>query len=123
MGDVAEAPERNRPVPLEHEEALERESAPALERVSLRQAIGDPGRYLRGPCIALAGRVVVLDHDLKRLDLAEDGAKLIVSVAGLEAESAAACGTLELGSSVAVAGRLKKRERRTFLEALRLEPQ
>ena len=62
----------------------------------------------------LRGTVVVLDRELGRIDISAGGAKLICRID----EMAAASDMLAEASVVRVTGRLRKQQRRTFLEAV-----
>ena len=66
--------------------------------------------------VTVEGTVMVLDPNLGRMDVARDGAKLIVRLA--------ANGIVDgivVGDEVAVTGMLRKEQRRTFLQATQVQ--
>ena len=105
-------------------------AAPAAEQplndqpplVSLRAALFDPAQYLPMACIAVMGVAVVLDIEAERMDISYDGAKLIVHLGQVDTDSSRRLAQVSLGREVRVVGRLKKQQRRTFLQAHSLEP-
>lgn len=66
--------------------------------------------------VAVEGKVTVLDPDLGRMDVARDGAKLIVRLAANEI-----AGGIAVGDEVVVMGVLRKEQRRTFLQATQVQ--
>lgn len=69
--------------------------------------------------VRIQGHVALWDPELERLDMAHEGAKLIVRTASCPDKEATA--DLELGTTVVVEGVLKKEQRRTFLEATQVK--
>ena len=92
--------------------------------VPLRQVIFDPNAF-KAAAVAVTGTCVLLDDD--RMDISQDGAKLIVAL-GPELDDASrqlvtggGSGSPALvGSRVVVRGKVKKQQRRTFLVAERV---
>eukprot|EP00746_Dinoflagellata_sp_MGD_P162190 gnl/MRDRNA2_/MRDRNA2_89634_c0_seq1.p1 gnl/MRDRNA2_/MRDRNA2_89634_c0~~gnl/MRDRNA2_/MRDRNA2_89634_c0_seq1.p1 ORF type:complete len:118 (-),score=34.99 gnl/MRDRNA2_/MRDRNA2_89634_c0_seq1:108-461(-) len=99
------------------------EVAEAVQKLSLQEVIFDPGRFLGGVQVAVSGEVVVLDLELQRMDLAHNGAKLIVQLGQLDQASSGRLKMkeLDIGTMVVVTGCIKKAQRRTFMEAHILE--
>ena len=99
------------------------DAGPVSERhtdtLTLRHVILNPGQYLSASDVTVCGMIVVLDFQLQRLDLSQDGAKLIVDFAHLNASDLKLLkeDRVGIGSNVSVTGSVKKRERRTFMEA------
>ena len=88
---------------------------------SLRSVIFQPSAYnAASGGVAVTGTVALLDLSIHRLDLSQDGAKLIVDVSAVDPASYAAQGGLAEGQIVVVAGAVRKRQRRTFLAATSL---
>ena len=82
-----------------------------MATASIRQVIFSPAEFFK-QSTSVAGRVVLLDHDLGRLDISDDGAKLTVEIGSVQLGE-----TIQMGCRVLVTGRVKKQQRRTFLEA------
>lgn len=91
---------------------------------SVRQVLFDPARFFTRDAV-VTGTIVVLDLKLGRLDLAADGAKMIVHIGAIDEQSSEALlpgpEQLACGSVVNVVGRSKKSQRRTFFEARSLQ--
>ena len=86
----------------------------ALPLISVREAIRDAGILLKKE-ITVTGVVSLYDAAVHRLDINDDGAKLICDVeraVGLDG------GALEQGVTVRVTGKLMKRQRRTYLSTV-----
>ncbi|CAJ1943327.1 unnamed protein product [Cylindrotheca closterium] len=68
------------------------------------------------PMVQIQGQVALWDPELQRLDMVHQGAKLIV-------RTTQSCDVtcLEVGKTVVVEGVLKKEQRRTFLEATKVQ--
>lgn len=79
---------------------------------TIRQVIFSPAEYFK-QTTTVTGVIVLLDRDLGRIDITDDGAKLIVEVGHVTTAAA----DLLVGSRVLITGRVKKQQRRTFLEA------
>lgn len=69
--------------------------------------------------VRVVGAVALVDASLGRLDLRHDGAKVIVRVTGAPAAQLAG---VQIGHVLAVTGRLRREQRRTFVEAESFEP-
>jgi hypothetical protein len=82
---------------------------------TIREAILHSANLLKTK-VAVEGMVTVLDPDLGRMDVARDGAKLIVRLAASEIADGIA-----VGDEVVVMGVLRKEQRRTFLEATQVQ--
>jgi hypothetical protein len=67
--------------------------------------------------ISVRGTIAFLDHELGRMDIAKDGAKLIVRLRLSQQQDLQVLKQLKEGQRVTVSGTLKKEQRRTFLEA------
>ena len=78
---------------------------------SVRDAILNAASHLNIK-MCVAGRIVYLDHEIKRLDVSDDGAKLIVDFGDIDEDS-----SLQLGEGISVWGMLKRRERRLYFDA------
>ena len=89
------------------------EGAPEPLVITPKEAIFDPASYGQA-LVTVEGTVVVLDRELGRVDISAGGAKLICRID----EMAAASDMLAEASVVRVTGRLRKQQRRTFLEAV-----
>ena len=89
------------------------EGAPEPLVITPKEAIFDPASYGQA-LVTVEGTVVVLDRELGRIDISAGGAKLICRID----EMAAASDMLAEASVVRVTGRLRKQQRRTFLEAV-----
>jgi hypothetical protein len=89
------------------------EGAPEPPVITPKEAIFDPASYGQA-LVTVEGTVVVLDRELGRIDISAGGAKLICRID----EMAAASDMLAEASVVRVTGRLRKQQRRTFLEAV-----
>ena len=89
---------------------------------TLREVLFDPAQYLKAD-VAVSGTLAYLDLGMHRMDLADDGARLIIDISHLDKSSVARLGLSGaepgvLGSRITgVVGRVKKQQRRTFLEA------
>lgn len=85
--------------------------------LKIQQVIFSPGELLKSD-VKVAGTIVLLDRNLCRMDISDEGAKLIVEVGRVSD-----LGELDIveGSRVSVLGRVRKQQRRTFLEAERIE--
>jgi len=97
------------------EGALEGASEGALEGVSdvaVTAAIKDPLAYAKRR-VRVAGTVTMIDASLGRIDVSERGGKIIVDV---ERAGEIPEGT-EVGARVEIVGVVKKKARRTFLDA------
>ena len=82
---------------------------------TIRDAILHSANLLKTK-VTVEGTVMVLDPNLGRMDVARDGAKLIVRLA--------ANGIVDgifVGDEVAVTGMLRKEQRRTFLQATQVK--
>jgi hypothetical protein len=82
---------------------------------TIRDAILHSADLLKSK-VSVEGTVMVLDPDLGRMDVARDGAKLIVRLA--------ANGIVDgmvVGDEVVVTGTLRKEQRRTFLQATHVQ--
>ena len=90
-------------------------SADVAKSSSLRDVIFNPMAFAR-TVVQVSGTVVLLDKAMGRMDISRDGAKLIVQLDKVDAASTA-CPDLQPGALVAVSGRIKKQQRRTFMEA------
>jgi hypothetical protein len=97
--------------------------APAPPTLSLRQLIFDPGQFVALPAVCVAGDIVVLDQQPAeghfRMDISADGAKLICNLEYLDKASFERLLTpgFGVGSRVVVVGKVRKQQRRTFVEA------
>ena len=89
---------------------------PSPVSVTCRQVLFDPAAFLSSSSeVTVVGEVVLLDLERDRMDIARDGAKLIIQLGRL---GAAVRLSLQSGScTVAVTGKVKKQQRRTFMEA------
>lgn len=67
---------------------------------------------LTNTTISVAGKVVLLDLETSRLDLAHEGAKLIVAVS-----TDGVIGDVKIGDDVVAFGKLKRKQRRLYFEA------
>ena len=101
-------------------ESAQLASAPAvfgdLCDASLTSVIFDPAAY-RGRSVRVAGKCVQLDLALGRLDIAANGAKLIVQLEHIDEGGRDVIGVLSAGMDVVVVGAVKKQQRRTFMDA------
>ena len=94
----------------------------ACRQITLQQVLFDPAAFLCASDVITCGRIVVLDLDLKRIDITDQGAKLIVDIGKLDESSfhRLTSEELTLGSVVTVTGSVKKANRRTFMQARKL---
>ena len=89
----------------------------ALPCASLQEIIFDP-RALGKDTVTASGIVVLKDPDLQRIDITDNGAKLIVRFGGVDRRSRQCIDEqMDVGSRVLVTGKVRKQQRRTFLEA------
>lgn len=86
----------------------------AQELTTLREVIFDPQAQMDG-MVTVRGQVAFLDLGMDRMDISEDGAKLIVRLSRLEDPHRSLL-TPET-TTVEVTGNVKKEQRRTFLDA------
>ena len=86
----------------------------SISAVSLRHVIFNPVAFKNAP-VVVCGTVVLLDKD--RMDLSQDGAKLIVELSQLDE---AVLRSLKLSAKVLVRGRVHKQQRRTYMVAERV---
>mmetsp|Transcript_8817 Transcript_8817/g.16511 ORF Transcript_8817/g.16511 Transcript_8817/m.16511 type:complete len:106 (+) Transcript_8817:76-393(+) len=83
-----------------------------MSRATIREVIFSPAQFFNQNT-TVAGLIVLLDLNLGRMDISSEGAKLIVEIGHVECVEG-----LLVGCRVQVTGRVKKQQRRTFLEAL-----
>lgn len=89
-----------------------------MEVLTPKQAIFHSASLLR-KTITVQGKVVFQDVPLRRVDIAHEGAKLIVRLPdALVLESAK---NIAMNETIFVSGMLKKEQRRTFLEATKVQ--
>ena len=71
--------------------------------------------------LTIQGIVVLVDPALNRMDIAENGAKLIVRLlvvpSSEQSEKEEPTSSVTVGSTVTITGILRKEQRRTFLQA------
>ena len=79
--------------------------------VTIRDAIFCPSNFDK-QSIILEGNIVLHEESIQRLDIADNGAKLIVDIS-----NASINGTVEVGRNIAVIGVLKRKQRRLFMTA------
>merc|ERR1719253_44383 len=82
---------------------------------TIQAVIFKPSAYKSG--VSVTGTVVYLDLSIGRMDLSDDGAKLIVDVSRVDPS---ATNGLRTGQNVTADGTLKRRQRRLFLDAMSL---
>ena len=87
------------------------------EETSVRDVIMNPGLYLNKP-VKVTGLVVMIDATLCRMDVASEGAKLIVELSRLDP---AMTTRLAVSSTVVVTGTVRKQQRRTYIEVSHVE--
>lgn len=80
---------------------------------SISDTIFDPAAFLN-KTIVVEGRCVMLDRELKRMDISDAGAKLICRLDQVDTSDVA---KLSEASVVRVTGMIKKEQRRTFILA------
>jgi hypothetical protein len=86
-----------------------------MATASIRQVIFSPADHFK-QITTVAGCIVLLDLSLDRMDISDGGAKIIVQVAQVPSMD-----RLTEGSRVLVTGRVKKQQRRTYIEAEAVE--
>ena len=84
--------------------------------VTVQAVIFDPAAFV-GRTVRVAGKCVLLDLALGRLDIAANGAKLIVQLEHVDEGGRDVIGVLSAGMDVVVVGAVKKQQRRTFMDA------
>ena len=85
--------------------------------VSIREIIFNPPAFKDAP-VRIVGSCVLLDLELGRMDVSGSGAKLIIQLGHIDAASRTFVEALTpRGADVEVIGRVKKQQRRTFLDA------
>ena len=89
-----------------------------LDTATLRDVILNPSAFSKAP-VKVEGTVVLLDRSIDRMDISSNGAKLIVQLAHVE--DTGALDSLTESSVVAVAGTVRKQQRRTFMDAVSVE--
>ena len=94
----------------------------AVRTSSIRHVLFDPAAFLHSS-VTVVGAVAMMDAKLGRVDVAHDGAKLIVQIGSLEDSSLLRIenGEIDVSSFVAITGRIKKQQRRTYMEATSVE--
>ena len=89
--------------------------APPSSIRTIQEVIFHTASFLKKE-VTVGGTVTVLDYELGRMDVSNNGAKLIVRV--LNPSLFGGCTPkLDIGDKVVVTGTLRKEQRRTFLEA------
>ena len=83
---------------------------------TVQAVIFDPAAFV-GRTVRVAGKCVLLDLALGRLDIAANGAKLIVQLEHVDEGGRDVIGVLSAGMDVVVVGAVKKQQRRTFMDA------
>jgi hypothetical protein len=83
---------------------------------TVQAVIFDPAAFV-GRSVRVAGKCVLLDLALGRLDIAANGAKLIVQLEHVDEGGRDVIGVLSAGMDVVVVGAVKKQQRRTFMDA------
>lgn len=86
-----------------------------MASATIREIIFSPAEFFK-KTTTVSGLVVLLDASLGRMDISNDGAKLIVEVGqNTNIEG------MEVGAEVLVTGKVKKQQRRTYLEAEKVD--
>lgn len=63
--------------------------------------------------IAVLGKIVYVEFQTKRVDIAHEGAKLIVDCCNVDVD----CDQFSIGDDIRVVGKLKRHQRRLYFEA------
>ena len=92
----------------------------AVVRATLQEVVFDPKKFGE-VTTAVKGNVRLVDLDVGRMDIASGGAKLIVRLDSVQSEYAAHVERLAPSLRVRVLGKVKKSQRRTFLDATAIE--
>ena len=103
-------------IPVHHFQQSAATMTTILTEQSIREAILHSATLLNTK-ISVRGTVVLMDSELGRMDVANDGAKLIVRLCMENSKVA----NIQVGNEVTVTGVLRKEQRRTFLQANRVE--
>ena len=86
-----------------------------MATASVREVIFAPAEFLKKRT-TVGGTIALIDRTLGRMDITDEGAKLIVEIGQVSCMEG-----LDVSSQVLVTGFVKKQQRRTYLEAQSVE--